>query len=154
MKKTEFNLETLLELRRTQENAARLELSGSLARQLAALNNSVEAVRDLNRMMQQIAAGSAGRFSAAEREREWAVQQMQQRRCAELEAALKECERITETKRAAVIDAHRNCEVLERLKKLRAEEAAREETRAEQCLFDELAMTRCYQASQEASVLC
>jgi flagellar biosynthesis chaperone FliJ len=154
MKKNEFNLETLLEVRRAQETAARQELSSSLARQLAALNNSVEAKRDLNRMMHQIAEGSAGRFSSADREREWAVQQAQQTRCAELEAALKECERITEGKRAAAVDAHRKCELLERLKKLRQDEAAREANRAEQCLFDELAMTRSYQASREASSIC
>jgi flagellar export protein FliJ len=154
MKKNEFNLESLLEIRRSQETAARQELSSSLARQLAALNNSLEANRDLNRMMQQIADGSAGQFSSSDREREWAIQEAQQARCAELEAALKECERVTETKRAAAVDAHRKCELLERLKKLRQEEAAREANRAEQCMFDELAMTRSYQASREARVIC
>lgn len=154
MKKKGFNLETLLEVRRAQETAARQELSASLARQIAAFNNSVEANRDLDRMMQQIAAGSVGRFSSSEREREWDVQQSHQKQCADLEAALKECERMTEAKRAAVICAHRNCELLERLKKLRQEEAALEARRVEQCLFDELAMTRSYQDSREASVIC
>ena len=154
MKKKEFNLETLLEIRRAQETAARQELSGSLAKQLAALNNSLEANRDLNRMMQQIAVGCAGQFSSSDREREWAIQEAQQTRCAELEAALKECERVTEVKRAAAVDAHRKCELLERLKKLRQDEAAREANRAEQCIFDELAMTRSYQASQEARFIC
>jgi flagellar export protein FliJ len=154
MKKKSFNLEALLEIRRTQETAARQELSNSLARQLAALDNITEAKRDLSRMLQQFAEGDAGRFSAAGRDRQWSLQQAQQTRCAELEAALRECERITEAKRAAAIDAHRNCELLERLKRLKQEEAAREANRAEQCLFDELAMTRRYQTSREASVLC
>jgi len=154
MNKNEFNLETLLEIRRMQETAARQELSSSLARQLAALNNSLEANRDLNRMMQQIATGCAGQFLSSDRERGWNIQEAQQARCVELETALKECERTTEVKRAAAVDAHRKCELLERLKKLREEEAALEANRAEQCMFDELAMTRCYQASREARVTC
>ncbi|MEA3212875.1 MAG: hypothetical protein QOE70_5932 [Chthoniobacter sp.] len=155
MKSFRFPLEVVLEARTAQETEARRQLALALEKQRAAMARSREAGHALNLLLQAIATESAGRFSTASRERSWAMREAQEKICAELRAVEQECIRGTGEKRAAVLQARRNRELLESLKGTRREAWEKEAAAAEQHQFDEFAMTRRHQTSQrEPAALC
>lgn len=154
MKTFRFALESVLEARRVQEDEACQQLTIALEKQSEALARSREAVAGLNRILEAIAAASTGRFTAADRDRSWSLRNVQERLCAEARVAARECTRLAEEKRALVIEARRNRELLERLKAARRDAWLKEAARVEQHQFDEFAMTRRYQAARQEHAVC
>lgn len=154
MKSFRFPLEAVLETRRAQETEASRHLATALARQHEARARSSEAALELDEYLATMTSASAGRFSVADRERSLAVRQAQEQVCAKRRGAVEECERVTEEKRMATLQARRNRELLERLKSSRHDAWKKEAAQAEQHQLDEFAMTRRHQASQQAPVLC
>jgi|GEM_PF-3422414 len=142
MKPFRFTLESVLELRHREEDAARLELSRALEQQTEAATVCRMARERLEDVLQQIAEASTHSFNVAERRRQWSLKQAQQEICDRSQKLLDECTRVTETRRTAVIKARHNRELLDRLKASRREDAEREQQLQEQILFDELAMSR------------
>jgi len=154
MKSFRFPLEVVLEARRAQETEASRQFAEALEKQREGTARSEEALHALNQLLASIAIDSAGRFSVASRERSLAMRQAQEKICAELRAAAQECVQRAEEKRGAVLQARRNRELLERLKAARREAWQKDAAHAEQHQFDEFAMTRRHQASQQEHALC
>jgi len=154
MKTFLFPLESVLEARRVQEDEARQQLAIALEKQREALARSREAVAGLNRILEAIAAASAGRFTVADRDRSWSLRQAQEQICAEARVAAREFTRLAEEKRALAIETRRNRELLERLKAARRAAWLKEAARVEQHQFDEFAMTRRYQAARQEYAVC
>lgn len=154
MKNFRFALESVLEARCAQESDARHQMAAAALKQREALNRSLEARSALQRLLEEIATASSGRFTAAERERAWTTRRAQERICADLRTAEQECARITAEKRAALLEARRNRELLERLKDSRRSAWQKEAGRVEQHQLDEFALTRRHQASNQAHALC
>ena len=154
MKTFRFPLEAVLEARSAQEAEARRELGSALEQQRLADERSAESQCALNLLLQNIAAESAGRFSAATRERSWLLRRTQEQLCEELRAAAGECRLLADAKRRAVIEARRNCELLEQLKLSQQESWNKEAARTEQLQLDEFAMSRRHQTSQKSSAIC
>src|SRR5215218_7718026 len=139
MKSFRFSLETVLKARVAQEDEARRQLAVALAAQCAAVARSQEAVFALNALHWAVTTESATSFSVAQRERSWSARQLLEKTCAELRAAAQECVRVTDERRAAVLQTRHNRAVLERLKAARYAEWQREADQAEQHQFDEFA---------------
>ncbi len=154
MKSFRFSLEAVLETRRAQETEASRQLAVALEKEREAMARSREALSALDLLLEGMAAASGGRFSAADRERSIEMRRAQEKICAQLRIAAQECTRLTEAKRAAVLQARRNRELLERLKGAQQQAWQREAVRLEQHQFDEFAMTRRFQAAQQEQVLC
>jgi len=154
MKPFRFPLETVLETRRAQEEEARRQLAAALDRQRQAMARSADALRALNVLFESIASQSTGRFTVADRERSWTLRRAQEQICEQLRAAAQECGRQSEEKRGILVQMRRNRELIERLKETRFEAWRKEAERLEQLQFDEFAMTRRHQASQQDKVLC
>jgi flagellar export protein FliJ len=153
MKAFRFSLESVLETRRVQEQSARQELALAIEKHRLAVERSREAMLALNQLLESIASESAVRFSVANRERSWSMRQAQERLCGQLRAAAQECSRHVEVKRAAAVEAKRNCELLEQLKLRHLETWRKEAAHAEQLQLDEFAMTRRHQVSKQ-NALC
>jgi flagellar export protein FliJ len=154
MKSFRFPLEAVLEARRAQETEARQQFASALELQRQATARSTEAARALEAFLQNMVSASSGRFSVADRERSSMLRQAQERACAQLRTAVEECARVTEEKRAGMLQARRNSELLERLKTSRHEAWQKDAAQAEQYQLDEFAMTRRHQAAQQARSLC
>jgi flagellar export protein FliJ len=154
MKSFHFPLEVVLEARRAQEARAAQQLALALEKQLEATTRSREAMRGLNLLLAEITNGCSGRFSVADRDRSWALREVQQKLCDELRIAVQECIRLTEEKRGVVVQMRRNRKLIEHLKEARYAAWQKEAERAEQHQFDEFAMTRCHQSSQQEHALC
>lgn len=148
MKTFTFPLDVVLQARAAQENEARQQLAKALDQQRAATARVEEAVQLMSRLMHFISTESAGRFSVANRQQSWSIHQTQEKIVAGLRVAEAECEKATEEKRAAVLAARRNRELLERLREQRLCTWQLESARAEQHQFDDFAMTRRHQAAQ------
>jgi flagellar FliJ protein len=154
MKPFHFSLDSVLELRRNEEDVARQELSKALKEQAEALSVRQQAQQKLEDAMRQTAGASVKTFNAADRSRQWAVQQAQQEICANSEKLLQECVRRAEARRSAVVKARHGRELLERLKQSRREDAEKQAQLEEQILFDELAMSRNHRTAQKGEAKC
>ncbi|MGC3991903.1 MAG: flagellar FliJ family protein [Chthoniobacteraceae bacterium] len=155
MKPFRFTLESILELRHREEDAARLELSRALEQQREAASVCRMARERLEDVLKQIAESSTHSFNVAERRRQWSLKQAQQDICDRSQKLLDECTRVVEARRGVVIKARHNRELLERLKTTRREDAEREAQLEEQIIFDELAMSRSHRtALKGAAVAC
>ena len=154
MKSFRFTLEAVLEARRGQETEICQQLTAALERQRQAMARSRDAAQALHLIVQAIATDSAGRFSVADRDRSWAMRETQEKICAELGDTAQECTRLTEEKRAALLEARRNCDLLDRLKETKHRAWEMDAIRAEEHQLDEFAMTRHHQKSQQECSLC
>lgn len=153
MKPFTFALQIVLETRIAQEAEMRRQLAVALEQQRHAAVREREAALGLSQALLAIETASSGRFSAAQREHLWSVRQAQEALCTTLRAALKDSARLTEEKRLSVIHARRHRELLERLKASRLATWQKEATQAEQHQFDEIAMTRGFQATRASQAL-
>ena len=154
MKSFIFSLEIVLEARRAQEAEAGHQLAMALEKERAATAREREATLALDRLLQVITVESADRFSAANRERSCGMRHAQEKICETLRKAVQQCAEFTTEKRAIVLQARRNRDLLERLKAARLEAWQKEAAHAEQHQFDEFAMTRRHQAAQQEHSLC
>jgi flagellar export protein FliJ len=154
MKNFVFAFETVLEARRRQEDEARQQLAVALENYRAALACSQEADEALEHFFSAIAHASSGAFSVANRESLNSMQRAQMVICQRLKKEAEDFAAVAETKRAAVVAARRNRELLEKIKTQRRKNWEREAALAEQHLFDEFAMTRRHQASLKEKTLC